>query len=141
TFGATIDEETHAMVLRNAALLAKSAPERISYELFLIMNAPNAYPIVHAMADAGLLETIFPELTATRKVTPNAYHHLGLWDHSLVALSEAEQKLAEMPEWVFQSYKMELSAGLTRLGATKIATLLHDIGKPGTWVITPEGRH
>jgi poly(A) polymerase len=140
-FGGTIEPNTKDMIARRVRDLVRVAPERISYELFAIMETSRAAAIVKEMGEAGLLEVVFPELTPTRKVTPNAFHHLGLWDHSLEALLQAEEKIPEMPEWARESYASELSGTLTRLAATKIACLLHDIGKPDTWAITPEGRH
>jgi putative nucleotidyltransferase with HDIG domain len=140
-FGGTIDSATQSAIQARADALGRVAQERVSYELFLIMECAGSTSIVKDMGSSGLLEVIFPELSATRKVTPNAYHHLGLWDHSIEALAQAEGKLPDMPDWAHQSYCMELSKPLSRLGAAKIACLLHDIGKPETWVITPEGRH
>ena len=46
-----------------------------------------------------------------------------------------------MPTWVQDSLKQELNAGVSRLAATKLACLLHDVGKPQTWQINEDGRH
>ncbi|MBI4534159.1 MAG: HDIG domain-containing protein [Candidatus Melainabacteria bacterium] len=137
----TIDGDTLKMISRHAHLLKDVAPERISYELFLVMSSCAAGWMVKQMGDTGILEVIFPELTATRNIPPNAYHHLGLWDHSLVTIAEAEKWLCHLPEWVADDLHKELATGVSRLAATKIACLLHDIGKPDTWEITSEGRH
>jgi len=40
-----------------------------------------------------------------------------------------------------ESASKPLSFGVSRMAATKLATLLHDIGKPDTWEINEEGRH
>lgn len=141
TLGGEIEPGTLAMIKARAPLLEQSAPERISYELFSIARSPETAAAFFAMGESGLLEVIFPELTDTREVTPNAYHHLGLWDHSLVSVAEAEKNLSRLPPWVHNHLASALSAGVTRLQATKVACLLHDIGKPATWRITPEGRH
>jgi len=141
TLGGTIEPATMTMIKNKAELLTLSASERINYELFIIMRADCAAATLVSMGEAGLLETIFPELEQTRKVTTNAYHHLGLWDHSLEAVAQAESKLPELPSWLQQDLAVELSTGITRLQALKIACLLHDIGKPDTWQISPDGRH
>ncbi len=141
TIGGTIDPSTLAMIKQHSERLEAIAAERVCYELFIIMESPAAGVTLKELGEAGLLEAIFPELTATRKVTPNAYHHLGLWDHSLESVSQAEERLTNLPDWVQENLRGEVSAGVTRLGATKLACLLHDVGKPGTWAITPEGRH
>jgi putative nucleotidyltransferase with HDIG domain len=46
-----------------------------------------------------------------------------------------------MDDWVRASAQTEVSPGVTKLAATKLACILHDIGKPQTWAITEEGRH
>jgi putative nucleotidyltransferase with HDIG domain len=139
--GGKVEPATFEMIRRKSAGLTRSAPERINYELFTIMRSPHTIAALTQMGEVGLLEAIFPELTQTRTVSPNAYHHLGLWDHSLAAVAQAEARLANLPGWVLRDLQTELSAGISRLQATKIACLLHDIGKPATWQITPEGRH
>lgn len=141
TLDGTIEKTTAETIARHASILTRSAPERISSELFAIARSPSASSSFKALGESGLLEVIFPELTRTRQVTPNAFHHLGLWDHSLQAVVESEKKLADLPSWVHEQQNSELSYGVTRLAATNVATLLHDIGKPDTWQITPEGRH
>lgn len=139
--GGTIEPDTLAIIKRHAETLTKVAPERISYEFFLTLEADNAFPIVKAMGESGILEAIFPELSQTREVTTNAYHHLGLWDHTLELVAQAEARVATCPEWARESFREEISSGISRLAATKAACLLHDIGKPRTWNITDEGRH
>jgi len=141
TLEATIERSTLEMIARKSSRLAEVAGERVSYELFTIMEASSTAAIVKAMGEAGILEAIFPELTATKKVTPNAYHHLGLWDHSLELVAQSERRLPGLPDWVHADLARELSSGISRLSASKVACLLHDIGKPETWAITPEGRH
>lgn len=135
-----IEEKTKAWILRHTHALSSVACERINFELFTILAGKNARYLLD-MTDAGILEIIFPELTETRKVTANAYHHLPLFEHSLRTIPELEEKLPKLPDWVNDSCQQELSFGITRLAATKLACLLHDIGKPATWLITEEGRH
>lgn len=139
--GAPIDASTQEMIKRHAASLSKVAGERISYEWFTTMDAPQVGDLVKEMGATGVLEAIFPELTAQHKVTPNAYHHLGLFDHSMEAVAQSEQFLQNAPEFVHTSLSRRDSYAVTRRAATKTACLLHDIGKPDTWEITEEGRH
>jgi putative nucleotidyltransferase with HDIG domain len=139
--GGHIEKETHTMLSRHVRLISTVAAERISYELFQIMESPQAYPVIVQMGDIGILESIFPELSATKEVTPNSHHHLDLWHHSLELVRQAELIYKDLPLWANDSFCQELGSGISRLAATKIACLLHDIGKPSTWVITTEGRH
>jgi putative nucleotidyltransferase with HDIG domain len=141
TVSGAVENKTLEMLARNASRLASIAGERISYELFCIMDSPNAYPVIVQMGEIGVLENIFPELSATRNVTPNAFHHLNLWEHSLELVRQAEIAAPKLPIRAAKSFDQELGWGVKRLAATKIACLLHDIGKPSTWQINEDGRH
>lgn len=136
-----IEEKTIQMVAKNATKLNSVAAERISYELFAIMETARAAETIKQMHSAGLLEVIFPEMSDMHRVPPNSYHHLGLFDHSLEVMRQTELGLREMPDWTRPSFEAHLSHSLTRYGATKLAALLHDVGKPATWVVAEDGRH
>lgn len=141
TTSCKIDGQTFDLIKKNSKYLAEPAAERINYELFKILETEDATSILQLMGEADILEVIFPELTATRQVTTNAYHHLGLWDHSLEVVRQSELWTKKVPAWVMASAAQDITAGISRLAATKLACLLHDIGKPATWVINDDGRH
>lgn len=141
TLDATIDPQTLDWAKKHAGKLKTVASERINYELFASVAGKHAGGVVNQLADSGVLETIFPELAVTRRVTPNSYHHLGLFDHSIITVSELDRRLDELPDWVMQSAGRDLAGGVTRLAATRVACILHDIGKPDTWIVTAEGKH
>lgn len=121
--------------------LKSVAPERINAELFESLSGAQAGKLTDQLAECGVLEAIFPELVETRRVTPNSYHHLGLFEHSTITVTELDKRMSELPDWVHESAARELASGVSRLSATRLACILHDIGKPGTWEITPEGKH
>ena len=136
-----IDETTIGYIQKHAALISTVAAERISTEIFYMLEAKNSAKHIVAMGAIGLLEEIFVELKDTRRVTKNAYHHLALFDHSVEALVQCERAVPEMPDWAQEALGKPLAQGVSRLAATKLASLLHDIGKPDTWLITDEGKH
>lgn len=136
-----IEKNTDSHINKHAASIDKVAKERISSELFLMLETNSSGKQIKSMSENGLLEAIIPELYATRKVTANAYHHLVLFDHSVETLVQAERAIDEMPDWAQKQMFEPLSVGVSRLAATKLAGLIHDIGKPDTWVITEEGKH
>lgn len=136
-----IESGTEVLIRKYAPAISNVAAERVSSELFLTMETPRAGKQARAMGESGLLEAIFPELSDTRRVSSNLHHHLGLFDHSVETLVQVEQSAADMPDWAKEYILAPLSGGVSRLAASKIAGLLHDIGKPDTWVITPEGKH
>ncbi|MBS2000364.1 MAG: HDIG domain-containing protein [Cyanobacteria bacterium SZAS LIN-5] len=140
SLGAKIEPETFAWVNKHANGLKSVAAERINLELFTALSH-SASEIVMSMGAAGILEIIFPELIETRKVTTNSFHHLGLFEHSLETIPQLEKRLKLVPDWVLAGASKELSYGVSRLSATKVACILHDIGKPATWAINEDGRH
>lgn len=138
---AVIDETTRGLVKNNLPLLDTVARERINYELFSLMNYPCVGHYITEMGEIGLLELLYPELRECRRVTSNGFHHLALFEHSLETIPQLEEKLPTLPDYIKESAKKEIGWGITRLAAAKVASLLHDIGKPGTWEIQPDGRH
>lgn len=136
-----IDESTLEYISEKQKLIETVPFERINYELFQMMEAEDTHKLLEIMGRLGLLESIFSCLKDTRKVTANQFHHLGLFEHSLEAVKQTEIYYQTAPQWVKDSASRELCQGISRLAATKIGCLLHDIGKPETWNVTPEGRH
>ncbi len=124
--------ETEAAIRRQAAEFVRLPGERVHQELFLLLAAPQAGPILARMDRAGLLTRIFPELEEMRGEEQNGYHHLDVLHHSLAAVSHLEEVLAEPA-----GYFGELAGELTRYAASpprpallKLAALFHDAGKP-----------
>jgi len=137
----SIESSTQDWLAHNAHLLTGVAGERISAELFALFSQSNTFLHLQAMANNKVLDAVFPELAATRVVTANAYHHLGLMDHSLEAVRQMELFYERASLQLKESCNQIIGHKLNRLAVTKLATLLHDIGKPATWEITSEGRH
>jgi tRNA nucleotidyltransferase (CCA-adding enzyme) len=75
------------------------------------------------------------------RVPPNSYHHLGLFDHSIEVLAQTELGLKDIPTWAQQTCAEHIAHNVTKYGATKLAALLHDVGKPDTWIVAEDGRH
>lgn len=141
TLAFDIEPATLKMVAGHAAKLNDVAAERISYELFAIMESRRTALTITQMASAGLLENVFPEMKAMHRVPPNSYHHLGLFDHSLEVLRQTESSFADMPESARSTFDEHLAYAVTKYGATKLAALLHDVGKPDTWAVVENDRH
>jgi putative nucleotidyltransferase with HDIG domain len=142
TLGFNIEQQTYAWIKNNIQGLKQVAGERISTELFLAFGCYPTSAVVNMLAETGLLEAIFPELKETRRVTNNAYHHLNLFDHSVEAVVQVENEIiAHKNIWLDTNLFEHMSPGINHLAVCKIASLLHDIGKPSTWNITDEGKH
>lgn len=141
TLGFEIDPQTLEYIRKHCSLISNVSAERITSEMFIMLEADECKKQIVTMGQIGLLEEIFIELKATRRVTKNAFHHLDLFDHSVEALVQCEQSMRELPDWAKERMREPLAQGVSRLAATKLASLLHDIGKPETWVINDDGKH
>ena len=133
-----ISPETYDFICENLTSFNDSvAAERISTELWKILDNKQCSKYIKKMAESGLLEKIIPELIPMKKVTPNDHHHLWLFDHSLELIKTFEENFYKMPEWA----QAELEAPFGNLDSpkknsiAKLGCLLHDVGKPDTWEI------
>lgn len=113
------------------------ARERISHELWKIFDSNNSNKYIKQMSDIRLLEKIIPELTSTRKVTPNDFHHLWLYDHSIELIKTFEENFNKIPDWAQEELNKPFSTleSPSKKAVAKLGSLLHDIGKPDTWEI------
>ncbi len=137
----TIAPKTILQIKQDLNYITSVAIERINHELFLIMSLKNSFALIKPMADLGLIELIYEDLAATHKVSANSYHHLGLFEHSLETYHQVEINFNELNDLTKQALIKPLNYNLNYFTAVKLAGLLHDIGKPSTWVIQEDGRH
>ena len=141
------DARTVELTRRAAPRVAEASPERVWAELRRIVDAPRVVEGVRLADALGLVEPVLPELHALHGVEQSTFHHLDVFDHTLEALGHLLQ-IERSPADVFGAAAPELRAvldeplgdGLTRGGGLRLATLLHDVGKPATRGIRADGR-
>lgn len=112
--GFNIEEKTYDAIRANTALIKRIASERVRDELFKILKAPFAYEGVILLRNVGLMEEIIPELEkgfGVEQKSPGRHHIYDVGTHLLMSL-----KHCQSPDPV-----------------TRLATLIHDIGKPQTY--------
>jgi poly(A) polymerase len=132
THGLSLTPETEAAIRRYAGELPRVAGERIHQELFSLLSAPAAGPILVRMDRVGLLRQIFPELEELKGVDQNGYHHLDVFNHSMATVLHLEEVLAK-PGRFFGELAQRLAdyaAVPPRAALLKLAALFHDAGKP-----------
>jgi poly(A) polymerase len=103
----------------------------VHQELFLLLGAPRAAPVLQEMDQVGLLTRIFPELADLRGVEQNGFHHLDVFQHTLETLGRLEEILAQ-PQRFFRDLAPEISREAVKAPKPvlwKLAALFHDAGK------------
>jgi len=106
--GFTIEPKTFQGIKNNAQLIKKISGERIKDELMKILKSEYPADGFTLLLTSGLLEEIFPKLAKTHGVAQARHHKDDVWTHSLLSLKHCPSKDP----------------------IVRLATLLHDVGKP-----------
>lgn len=101
-----------------ASQLSQISAERIRDEFSKMLILPFATRCLREMMEFGFYSSFLPELTAMVGVEQGSFHHLDVWDHTLLVIENAASK--------------DLVVNL--------ACLLHDVGKPPTRTKDDQGR-
>ncbi len=92
--------------------------ERVAEEVRRLLTSPHPRKGMEVLRDGGLVAVHLPELLEMIGVEQSGYHIYDVWDHTMVALDLAPPDLL-----------------------TRVAVLLHDVGKPRTHAVAEDGRH
>lgn len=104
-------------IRENVARLNIISGERIRDEFIKILSHPTAPKAMQDLMDLGLLAEFAPEFLPMVGCEQGKYHHLDVWNHTLLVLEKAGHD------------DLILSLG----------ALLHDVGKPPTRSVDEEG--
>jgi putative nucleotidyltransferase with HDIG domain len=144
--GLTIEPSTRAAARRHAHQLAEVAAERVFMELKRVICAEQVLYGLELMDELGVTEAVLPELAALRGVEQSGYHHLDVYEHTRTVLAQVIELerdpsvLGDSAAAVSQYLAEPLANELTRAQALRFGALFHDIAKPQTRAVTPEGR-
>ena len=142
------DPETERLTVAAAPGVAAVAGERVFGELRRLVIADGVLAGL-ALADRlGLLGAVLPEVAGLHQVEQSHYHHLDVYDHTLEVLAkqiELEPRLHEVfgdedAARLRRVLDEPLADELTRGQSVRLGALLHDIGKPATRAVRPDGR-
>ncbi len=106
--GFDIEEKTLESIQKNANLINNIAGERVRDELFKILLSPTPSAGIGLLRKSGLLEQIMPELVNGVDMIQKGHHVDDVWTHNLKTLDNCQSKNP----------------------VTRLAALLHDVGKP-----------
>ena len=145
--GFDIEESTLNHLKKYAELIVSSPGERIAAELLEILAEPDSARVFQDMHRAGLLDPLFPNLAVLNGVEQNAFHHLDVWGHTLLALEELDRLLAQ-PELISPAMAPAIRAHMDeplmgehrRSAFLRLAALFHDVGKVWTSTRDETGR-
>jgi len=104
-----VEAETLAAVGRSAELARHVSGERVMAELRKLLWADRPSVGLRLMADSGLLAVLAPELEEQRGLPQNKIEGEDLWDHTVRTVDASPRR-----------------------PVVRLASLLHDIGKPDT---------
>jgi poly(A) polymerase len=124
--GFVVVPEVAAAMHDLAGRLSVVSAERIRDELGKLMLARGAVRGIELLVDTGVADVVLPEVPRLRLETDEHMRHKDVYQHSLTVLQ--------------QSIDLEPRYGLPPDLVLRLAALLHDIGKPKTRSLLPDGR-
>jgi poly(A) polymerase len=128
--GFTVADDVRAAMTDQAPrLLEIVSVERITSELTKLMLTPDPALGVDILVQTGVADEVLPEVSRLRMEADEHHRHKDVYQHSLTVLRQA---IALEPEYGLGDDGGDL--------VVRLAALLHDIGKPKTRTLLPDGR-
>ena len=143
-----VEETTARLARRHAHLAPSAAGERQLAELQRILGVRDPVDALSLCDQLGVLAAVLPEVDALHDVEQSAFHHLDVFHHTLHVIDATADVAANVAHFFPDAEvaaaieaslagpldgTMDVRAGL-RWGA-----LLHDIAKPYTRTVLPDG--
>jgi poly(A) polymerase len=141
------EPDTEELTRAAAPAVAAASPERAYGELRRLLLARDALEGLDLADRLGVLGAVLPEVAALHGVEQSHFHHLDVYGHTVEVLAQ-QIGLEDRLEEVFGDLTPRLRAlldqpladELTRGEALRFGALLHDVGKPPTRGVRPDGR-
>jgi poly(A) polymerase len=106
--------------------LAIVSAERITSELTKLMLTPDPALGIDVLVQTSVADQVLPEVSSLRMEADEHHRHKDVYQHSLTVLRQA--------------IALEPAYGLEGDLRVRLAALLHDVGKPRTRSLLPDGR-
>ena len=136
-----------------ARTISQSSAERLRDELLAICELPRAAQAIQQLDTLGILRHIVPEIEAMRDCTQSLPHRFTVLQHTYWVLQRLDEVIAagaaafdaaqdDVPALAAQLHRQlaQLTPNTTRIALLRLATLLHDCGKPATRGVDADGR-
>jgi poly(A) polymerase len=124
--GFTVAPEVRAAMTEQAGRLEIVSVERITSELTKLMLTPDPALGIDVLVQTEVADQVLPEVSKLRMEADEHHRHKDVYQHSLTVLRQA--------------IELEPRYGLDGDLTVRLAALLHDIGKPRTRSLLPDGR-
>ena len=152
-----IDKYTETQIKESSSLISRVSSERIRDEFLKLLSLQQSTKNLTKMDELGILTNIIPELEASRETSQPPSHHWKVLEHMVQTVGQAENivtgkqiNAGPYPKFTLK-YIPSIDAHLTyfeqnysdsqsRLTFLKLACLLHDVGKPKTKTVDPDGK-
>lgn len=135
--GCQIEAATKQLARRDARRANEPAGERTIAELERLICAREARRGVRLADELGVLDVVWPELTACKGIEQSRFHHLDVFEHTLAVLDNCED-IEQYQEYHLGAAHGALSADERWI--LRLAALCHDLGKVSTRTVSDEGR-
>jgi poly(A) polymerase len=124
--GFEVAPEVREAMTEQAFRLDIVSAERINAELTKLMQAPDPALGIDVLVQTEVAERVLPEVSRLRMEADEHHRHKDVYQHSLMVLRQA--------------IELEPRYGLEDDLVVRLAAILHDIGKPRTRSLLPDGR-
>jgi poly(A) polymerase len=124
--GFAVAPGVRAAMAEQAARLEIVSTERIAGELVKLMLTPDPARGIDVLVQTAVADVVLPEVSRLRMEADEHHRHKDVYQHSLTVLRQA--------------VALERRYGLDGDLTVRLAALLHDIGKPKTRSLLPDGR-
>ena len=118
--GVSVHPDTREAMVALAPRLAEISAERVRDELVRTLSTDHPRAGIELLVESGLAEVALPELPALRLESDEHAHHKDVYEHTLTVLEQAIDEEHRR----FPGQPADL--------VVRLASLLHDIGKPAT---------
>jgi putative nucleotidyltransferase with HDIG domain len=141
------DPATAEATEQHAPRVPEAAAERVFAELRRLVLADRVLDGLDLADELGIVDAVIPELSALHGVDQSHFHHADVHGHTLEVLQELiglehdlERVFGDLTPRLRAVLDEPLADELTRGQALRFAALFHDIGKPATRGVRPDGR-